>query len=103
MAWKDYYLVKNYQELLNKNKMAQTLELEVGKRYGISDWVSNYEFLGFVDFEEKRLITNFGSRGALIKIGDAKYVVAPDERGRCVVLAHYNPKTMKEADIFLGE
>ncbi len=79
------------------------LELEVGKRYGFSDWFVKYDFLGFVDFEEKRLITNFGSQGALIKIGDAKYVVAPDERGRFVVLAHYNPKTMKRAEIFLGE
>lgn len=76
------------------------LELEVGKRYRLSDWFSNYEFLGFVDFEEKRLITNFGSQGTLIKIGDYKYVVAPDERGRFVVLTRYNPKTMKEADIF---
>lgn len=79
------------------------LELEVGKRYVFSDWFLNYEFLGFVDFEEKRLITNFGSQGALIKIGDAKYVVALDERGRFVVLAHYNPETMKEANIFLGD
>lgn len=79
------------------------LELKVGKRYGIAELAGEYDFLNHVDFEEKRLITNFGGQGALIKIGDAKYVIAPDERGRFVVLAHYDPKTMKRAEIFSGD
>ena len=78
------------------------LELKVGKTYKLSDWFADYEFLGFVDFEVPSLISKFGERGALIEIGENKYVVAPDERGRFLVLARYNPKSGKKADVFLG-
>jgi len=82
--------------------MTRALELEVGKKYRLSDWFVDYEVLGSVVFESERLTANFGKQGALIKIGDDKYVVSQDETGRFVVLAHYNPETMKKAEVFLG-
>lgn len=81
------------------------LELKVGERYGIAEFVElagEYKFLNYVDFEIEGLINKFGEGGALIEIGEDRYVVAPDERGGFVVLAHYNPKSGEGAEIFTG-
>ena len=64
--------------------------------------IKKYKFLNYVDFEIEGLINKFWEGGALIEIGEDRYVVTPDERGRFLVLARYNPKSVEGAEIFTG-